>query len=125
MGMPEESTVKSATKPIRQGFRKLATAAKNRSHSQVVFGIRYRALLFILLLIATAFTLSWLKTTTTVRYVVDREKVDLQDESQNKKLAVELALQSALMEVSNRTLQPGIVPLHPTDPRRGIQRAEV
>ncbi|WP_372720800.1 hypothetical protein, partial [Novipirellula sp.] len=111
-------------------------------HRQLLFGIRRRMLSFIVMLIVLGYGIGYLKTETLVDYVVSREKVDLQDESQNKKLAMELALQTAYSQIISHERLPKAgkklgplesneatsllgaeaidLPLKPLDPNRGI-----
>ena len=59
-------------------------------------GLAGRLVLFVLALICVAVTISSWKVRTTRAYVIDREKVDLQDESRNLKLQFQLELQNAM-----------------------------
>jgi len=72
------------------------------NNRQLLFGIRNRMLLFIGFLVCLGLLISYLKTNATLKYVVAREKVDLGDESRNYKLAIELALETAYLQVSSQ-----------------------
>ncbi len=63
------------------------------------FGIRRRMLFFIVVLICLAFGIGEMQKKVMLNYVIDREKVDLSDESKNLKLNIELALQTAYAKV--------------------------
>ena len=97
------------------------------NNRQLLFGIRNRMLLFIGFLVCLGLLISYLKTNATLKYVVAREKVDLGDESRNYKLAIELALETAYLQVSSEeTLEEGKpIELSPLDAKRGIKHAKI
>ena len=70
-------------------------------------GLAGRLVIFVLALICVAVTISSWKVRTTRAYVIDREKVDLQDESRNLKLQFQLELQNAMSRwiVGSRDLE--------------------
>jgi CheY-like chemotaxis protein len=66
------------------------------------FGIRNRLVLFMSALIVLAYGIAWYSNWTTVCYVVDRELVDLKDESMNSRLELQLALEETHALVKQR-----------------------
>ncbi|MEI7461648.1 MAG: response regulator, partial [Pirellula sp.] len=65
----------------------------------LLFGIKTQILAFILLLIGIGYLINLLKVQALSQYTVEREKIDLEDETENKKLSIELALEIAFGQV--------------------------
>ena len=76
-------------------FRMISAAPKKFLNRHRRYGIRNRLFIFIAVLIGIALVISWRQRQTTINYVVNREKVDLEDESLNSTLNLQLALQTA------------------------------
>lgn len=123
-------TVKSAFNFLVAWAQELPNSIRRNNHN-LLFGIRNRLVVFVVMLIALALFLSEQKTRTTLNYVVNRERVDLADESLNAKLDMELALQTAYSQlisdqfkvVDESNSNSHEIELTPLDPKKGIQHA--
>ncbi len=79
--------------------RSLIANEPSSTHRLLWFGILPQILTFILLLIGIAYGISAWKVDAVNSYTVERKQIDLQDEGENKKLKIELALESAYGQV--------------------------
>lgn len=75
-----------------------ATQLRN-NRPRLSFGIQRRMLLFIVVLVCLAYGIGEAQKARILQYVIDREKVDLKDESQNLRLSIELSLQTAYAKI--------------------------